>query len=427
MKELLFLTQRIPYPPMKGEKIRPLQILQYLRKHYTVHLGCFIDDPSDWQYVPKIRELCDETYFAPLHPRFAKLACLRGLIGEEPLSKFYFHNSGLAAWVADILARRRPEAAFICSSAMAQYVMDSPDLPPHSVMDFADVDADKWRQYAATRSGLERWIYARESRTLLDYDRRVGAKLNAGTFVSRTEADLFRRLAPELAGKTHHVNSGVDSAYFSPQHRFDNPLSSRATFVFTGTMSYWPNVDAVVWFATKVLPEIRRTRPDAAFCIVGSSPNAEVERLARLPGVTVTGRVADVRPYVAHAAAAVVPLRIANGVQNKVIEAMAMAKAVIATPRALAGVELDRTNEVMVAESVTEFVEASLAALTRPDIAELGARARARVLEHYSWDKNLAAFAPLLAATDSDAMAVPRVSAPAAVAEAALGIGTPVG
>ncbi|MDB5407808.1 MAG: sugar transferase, PEP-CTERM/EpsH1 system associated [Rhodospirillales bacterium] len=412
MQELIFLTQRIPYPPTKGEKIRPWQILQYLRKNYTVHLGCFVDDPADWQHVPKIRELCGETYFAPLRPKFAKLACLRGLFGTQPLSKFYFRNSTMAWWVEDILARRRPEAAFICSSAMAQYVVDSANLPPRAVMDFADVDADKWRQYAATRSGLERWIYARESRTLLAYDRRVGASTSAGTFVSRAEAELFRQLAPELAGKIFHVDSGVDSEYFSPEHRFDNPLSSSATFVFTGTMNYWPNVDAVVWFATQVLPIVRRTRPDAEFCIVGSSPSAEVSRLAQLPGVRVTGRVADVRPYVAHAAAIVVPLRIANGVQNKVIEAMAMAKAVVATPRALAGVELDRASEVIVAESEAEFIDATLAVLTRSDRAELGRRARARVLADYRWEKNLTAFAPLIAPATTVVPVVSRSDLP---------------
>jgi sugar transferase (PEP-CTERM/EpsH1 system associated) len=427
MKELLFLTQRIPYPPMKGEKIRPLQILQYLRKHYTVHLGCFIDDPSDWQHVPTMRELCGETHFAPLHPKFAKLACMRGLLTGDPLSKFYFYNAGLASWVDDILARRRPEAAFIFSSAMAQYVIDSPNLPPHTVMDFADVDSDKWRQYAATRSGLERWVYARESRTLLAYDRRVGAKVNAGTFVSRPEADLFRRLAPELGGKTFHVNSGVDSDFFSPRHHFDNPLSSAATFVFTGTMNYWPNVDAVVWFATKVLPVVRQTRPDASFCIVGSSPTPEVERLAKLPGVSVTGRVVDVRPYVEHALAVVVPLRIANGVQNKVIEAMAMAKAVIATPRALTGVELDRENEVVVAESEAEFVAATVAALTRDDLAAVGARARSRVLDHYSWEKNLAAFVPLLAAPATEIVAMSRSLPTEVVSKTNLGVGAGVG
>jgi sugar transferase (PEP-CTERM/EpsH1 system associated) len=395
LPDLLFLTQRIPYPPIKGEKIRPLQILRHLRQRFTVHLGCFIDDPDDWAHVPVMRELCGECHFAPLRPAVAKLACLRGLLGNEPLSKFYFQDRGLATWVDVLLARRRPAAGFICSSAMAQYLLDSPYLPSRTVMDFADVDADKWRQYAERQSGPMRWVYRRESRTLLAYDRRVGAAFDASTFVSPAEAELFRRLAPELADKIHSINSGVDSAYFSPEHRFAPPYQGEAV-VFTGTMSYWPNVDAVTWFAGEILPLIRRHRPGLQFYIVGSSPSPEVRRLAALPGIVVTGRVADVRPYVAHAAAVVVPLRIANGVQNKVIEAMAMAKPVIATPRALAGVDVDREREVVVGDAAADFAAAVLATLARGDLAALGARARARVLSAYDWQRNLTGFDPLL-------------------------------
>jgi sugar transferase (PEP-CTERM/EpsH1 system associated) len=393
--ELLFLTQRIPYPPIKGEKIRPLQILRHLTKRYVVHLGCLIDDPDDWRHVPVIRELCGETYLAKLNPRVAKLACLRGLLAGEPLSKVYFQDRGLAGWVNTLLAERRPARAIVCSSAMAQYLLGSPHLPVRTVMDFADVDADKWRQYAQTRSGPMRWIYARESRTLLAYDRRVGAAVSSSTFVSRAEAELFRGLAPELADKIHYVNSGVDAAYFSPLHSFARPFAGEA-LVFTGTMSYWPNIDAVTWFVGEILPLIRRRLPNLQFYIVGSSPSAEVARLAAKPGIVVTGRVADVRPYVAHAAAAVVPLRIANGVQNKVIEAMAMAKPVIATPRGLAGVDLDREREVVVGDGTAGFAEAVLATLARSDLPALGARARARVLSAYNWERNLMGFDALL-------------------------------
>jgi sugar transferase (PEP-CTERM/EpsH1 system associated) len=393
--DLLFLTQRIPYPPIKGEKIRPLQILRHLAKHYTVHLGCLIDDPDDWQHVKVIRALCGETYFAKLDPRLAKLTCLRGLLTGEPLSKVYFYDGGLAAWVDKLLAERRPGRAFICSSAMAQYLLGKPHFPARTVMDFADVDADKWRQYAETRSGPMRWVYARESRTLLAYDRQVGAAVDAGTFVSPAEAALFREVAPELAAKTYAVNSGVDAEYFSPEHSFASPYQGE-TVVFTGTMSYWPNVDAVTWFAHEILPLIRRSRPDLQFYIVGSSPSPEVAELAAIPGVVVTGRVADVRPYVARAAAVVVPLRIANGVQNKVIEAMAMAKPVIATPKALTGVSLDREREIVVGDGTAAFAEAVATTLARDDLAALGLRARARVMESYVWEKNLAGFGPLL-------------------------------
>jgi sugar transferase (PEP-CTERM/EpsH1 system associated) len=393
--ELLFLTQRIPYPPIKGEKIRPLQILRHLAKRYVVHLGCLIDDPDDWRQVKVIEALCGETYFAALNPRVAKITCLRGLLTGDPLSKVYFYNGGLAAWVDRLLAERRPQRAFICSSAMAQYVLDRSHSPARIVMDFADVDADKWRQYAETRSGPMRWVYARESRTLLAYDRRVGAAVDASTFVSPAEAALFRAAAPELAAKTYAINSGVDAEYFSPQRGFASPYQGEAV-VFTGTMSYWPNVDAVTWFAAEIMPLIRRSRPGLQFYIVGSSPSPEVARLGSLPGIVVTGRVDDVRPYVAHAAAVVVPLRIANGIQNKVIEAMAMAKAVVATPKALTGVSLDREREVVVGDGAAGFAEAVLTTLARDDLATLGARARARVLESYVWETNLAGFDSLL-------------------------------
>jgi sugar transferase (PEP-CTERM/EpsH1 system associated) len=393
--ELLFLTQRIPYPPIKGEKIRPLQILRHLAKRYTVHLGCLIDDPDDWQHVTVMQGLCGETYFARLDPRIAKLTCLRGLLSGEPLSKVYFHDRGLAAWVDRLLAERRPDRAFICSSAMAQYLLDRPHFPARTVMDFADVDADKWRQYAETQSGPMRWVYARESRALLAYDRRVGAAVDASTFVSPAEAALFREVAPELAAKTYAVNSGVDADYFSPEHSFASPYQGQAV-VFTGTMSYWPNVDAVTWFAHEILPLIRRSRPGLQFYIVGSSPSPDVVKLAAIDGVVVTGRVADVRPYVARAAAVVVPLRIANGIQNKVIEAMAMAKPVIATPKALTGVSLDRDREVVVGDNAAGFAEAVVATLARDDLAALGARARARVMASYVWETNLAGFDSLL-------------------------------
>lgn len=396
-RELLFLTQRIPYPPIKGEKIRPLQILRHLRQTFLVHLGCLVDDDSDWQHLGILRELCGETYFAPLNPRVAKVTCLRGLAGRRPLSVPYFHHRGLARWVRDLLARRRPAAVFVCSSAMAQYVGRAEALPRASVIDFADVDSDKWRQYAETRPWPMSWVYRRESRTLLDFDRGVAGRFRASTFVSAAEAGLFRRVAPEVAAKVHHVDSGVDHEYFSPAPEHPRPFPAGGpALVFTGTMSYWPNADAVSWFAHEVLPDLRRARGDIRFFIVGSSPTEKVRRLAKLPGVFVTGRVPDVRPYLAHAAMVVAPLRVANGVQNKVLEAMAMSRLVIASRRALGGVSVEPGRDLIAAETAAEFARAIVEHLAAGDAPAFGARARARVLERYDWSRNLQAFDRLL-------------------------------
>jgi sugar transferase (PEP-CTERM/EpsH1 system associated) len=396
MDDLLFLSQRIPYPPTKGEKIRHLQILRYLRRHFYVYLGCFVDDPVDWQHIETIRELCEECYFAPLRPGLARLASLRGLAGNDPLTRPYFHHRGLAKWVSGIIERRRPAAAVVCSSVMAQYVVGGAGRPRRLLIDYCDVDSDKWRQYAGMRRGAMRWIYARESRTLLDFDRRIGAGCDVGVFATGSEAALFSRLAPELAGKIAVVSNGVDAAYFSPNHPFANPYAAKSV-VFTGTMNYWPNVDAVTWFADRVFPRVRRQIPDLQFYVVGSNPSPAVVRLADREGIVVTGRVDDVRPYLAHAAAVVVPLRIANGVQNKVLEAMAMARPVVATTRALAGVDVDQEREVIVAEPDAKALAAALvSALARDDLAAMGMRARARMLKSYDWDINMAALAPLL-------------------------------
>ncbi len=396
MDDLLFLSQRIPYPPTKGEKIRHLQILRHLSKRYRVHLGCFIDDPGDWRHVETIKELCGECYFARLRPAFAKLAAVSALVGDEPLSCRYFHDAGLAKWTAEILERRRPAVAVICSSVMAQYVVGGTPGANRLVIDFCDVDSDKWRQYAETRQGVMRWIYARESRALLEFDRRVGAACDAAIFATRGEAELFGRLAPELAARTCFVSNGVDADYFSPSHLLANPYAAPSV-VFTGTMNYWPNVDAVTWFADSVLPLIRRALPALQFHIVGSNPSPTVTRLAAHDGVIVTGRVDDVRPYLAHAAAVVAPLRIANGVQNKVLEAMAMGRPVIATTRALAGVDIDWQREAIVAEPDAEaFAAAAVATLARTDLAVIGASARARMLKSYNWEINMAALDPLL-------------------------------
>jgi sugar transferase (PEP-CTERM/EpsH1 system associated) len=397
MQELIYLTQRIPFPPTKGEKIRQFQVLCYLRQRYVVHLGCLIDDPADWQHTGVLRELCGETYFAKLNPWTARLACLPCLIGSIPLSVPYFFDRGLQEWIKDVLTRRRPNAAFVSSSVMGQYLLDAPYRPPRVVMDFIDVDSDKWRQYGDTRSWPMSWICRRESKTLLEFDRRLAHAFDASVFVSRAEAALFNRLAPDVSAKTHQVNNGVDSIYFSPDAAAENPYDrGRPVVVFTGTMSYWPNVDAVTWFAEQVLPRLRRAIPSVAFYIVGSHPSQQVQRLGGLPGVTVTGRVADVRPYLAYAAVVVAPLRIANGVQNKVLEAMAMAKIVVASPRALAGVEPEAARNVLVADGPESFAETVRRAITDGDLCGLGPRARTAVERFYNWDKNLREFAPLL-------------------------------
>lgn len=385
MDDLLFLVHRIPYPPDKGDKIRSYHLLRHLARRYRVHVGAFVDDPADWRHADALGSMCASVHLVGIRPSLAKPLALTSLLTGEALTLGYYRNPRMAAWVHQHLEAgvRR----VVCySSAMARFVMDTQGV--RRVMDFVDMDSDKWRQYADTRPWPLSWLYRREAERLLDWERRVAAAFDHGLFVSEQEAADFRLAAPESAARIGWYGNGVDADYFSPERVYDDPYPPRTeAVVFTGAMDYWPNVDAVTWFAREVFPAIRSARPGAAFYVVGSRPAAEVQALARLPGVQVTGRVPDVRPYLAHAAVAVAPLRIARGVQNKVLEAMAMARTVVVSPQALEGIRALPGEEVLLAEGAEAYTQATLQALQGPD---LGPAARRRVLQDYAWEACLA-------------------------------------
>ena len=403
MPGLLFLTQRIPYPPIKGEKIRPLQILRHLARQYDVHLGCLVDDPRDYEHEPTVAALCASSHFAHLDRKRAKITCLRGLLTGEPLSVTFYHDAGLARWVRETVARVKPEAIFVCSSNMAPYVLDLKTGALVCLVDLADVDSEKWRAYAETDGFPMSWVHRREWRKTAALEARIARECDWSTFVSDEEAAMFASQHPRFANKIRGIGSGVDQLYFDPSPGFAPVYdTTRPNFVFTGTMDYPPNIDAVRWFATDILPLIRSTAPDAQFHIVGSSPSPEVSALARISGVFVTGRVPDVRPYLAHATAGVAPMRIARGIQNKVLEAMAMARPVVVTTDALTGIAAQPGSEVLLADGADAFAQACVETI-RTGAPGVGAAARQRVISSFIWAEKLRGFDELLGRPSTEA------------------------
>jgi sugar transferase (PEP-CTERM/EpsH1 system associated) len=395
--QLLFLTQRIPYPPMKGEKIRPLLTIQHLRQTYDIHLGTLIDDPRDWEHVPAVQALCASSWFSGIDRRLANITCQAGWLTGEPLSVTFYRDRKLRAWVRKVLAEVKPEAIFVFSGNMAPYVLGLKGAERVRLVDLTDVDSEKWRAYAEVAGFPMNWVYRREWRKTAELEARIARECDWCTFVSDDEAALFSRLQPGQKDKVRAVSNGVDAAYFDPAHAFEAPFETGGlNYVFTGTMDYPPNVDAVAWFAKEILPLVRRSAPAARFHVVGSSPSAEVQALAALEGVFVTGRVPDVRPYLAHATAAVAPMRIARGIQNKVLEAMAMARPTVVTRDALEGIEAIPGVEVLLAETAEAFAAACLKA-AEPGAAAIGEAARRRVLTDYVWAERLRGFDRLLA------------------------------
>lgn len=386
---LLFLVHRIPFPPNKGDKIRSYHLLRYLSEHYRVFLGGFIDEPEDWQYESRVRELCEDSCFVALNPRKAKWKSLKGLLSGDALTLPYFQSDTLSKWVNERLRQHDIQRAVVYSSAMAQYVRG--EMPPiaSKVVDFVDIDSDKWRQYSVRKPWPLSWVYRREADCLLAFERQVAADSHGSLFVSSAEADLFKKLAPEVAEKTGFYNNGVDVEYFSPQHVLSDPFDrDEKPLVFTGAMDYWPNVDAVCWFANEVFPLLRMVDNRLRFYIVGSNPSGTVKKLGRMPGVVVTGRVKDVRPYLKHALLAIAPMRVARGIQNKVLEAMAMAKTVVVSPQALEGIDADHGRHVLLANEGQEWLTL-IKSVMDGDLGELGDAARAKVMSDFCWEDNL--------------------------------------
>ncbi|MFN3789608.1 TIGR03087 family PEP-CTERM/XrtA system glycosyltransferase [Massilia sp.] len=388
MEDLLLLIHRIPYPPNKGDKIRSYHLLKHLARDYRVHLATFVDDPDDWQHVPTVEKMCASSHFAALNPTLARVRSLGALVKKRSLSLDYYRDAGLARWVDQTVAAHKIQRVLVFSSAMAQYADKYPNA--RRVVDFCDVDSDKWRQYADKKSWPMSWLYRHEARQLLSYERQVARDYDASLFVSAPEADLFRQLAPESDARIGFFSNGVDTDYFSPDAAGPSPFKEgEQAIVFTGAMDYWPNVDAVQWFAGEAMPLLRARFPELRFYIVGARPAQAVLELAKQPNIVVTGTVPDVRPYIKHARAAVAPLRIARGIQNKVLEAMAMATPVVVTPQALEGIEAEPGRELVLAQDAAGFVEAVALLLARSG-NDMGLAARARVERKYSWPSNLA-------------------------------------
>ena len=394
---LLFLTQRLPYPPIKGEKIRQWQILNHLARWYEVHLGCLIDDKADIPHAATVRALCRDMHAAPLDRRIAKLTCLRGLLSGEALSVTFFRDRGLQLWVETVMAEVKPELTFVISSNMAPYILDLPRTGQR-IVDLVDVDSEKFRAYAETAAFPMRQVYQREASRVAALERRIAAECDWSIFVSDAEAALFKTMVPERASQILGISNGVDHRYFDPAPGYPAAFApGGAAFVFTGTMDYLPNVDAVTWFATLMLPLIRQSIPDARFFIVGSNPTEGVKNLMKRDGVTVTGAVPDVRPYISHATACVAPLRVARGIQNKVLEAMAMGKPVIVTSSALEGIDAIPGREAVLADDVFSFAAAAVRLThagggTTPEGEAIGQAARRLILRRYDWNARLSAF-----------------------------------
>jgi sugar transferase (PEP-CTERM/EpsH1 system associated) len=377
---ILFLCQRVPYPPTKGEKIRAYHHITQLARRHEIHLACLADAGRDEEHVAFLGKQCASVDVVYRRPFAAGMLALGALASGRSLSVAAFDSWKLRQLVAARLTSDRPDVLFAYSSAMAQYVEGERDYA--RAVDFVDADSEKWKVYGRVRAFPLSLLYAIEAGRLARYEGRVAERVEASIFVSEAEAAIVRRRAP--AGKLTVLPMGVDLDAFRPGP--DGPREP--AIVFTGVMGYYPNVDAVSYFAREVLPLVRSEVPAARFLIVGREPVGPVRRLAELPGVVVTGTVPDVRPYLAEASLAVAPFRIARGVQSKVVEAMASGLPVVGTRLAFQGLAATEADGVRMADAPERFA-GEVVSLLRDDVERRarGRSARRYVEREHHWER----------------------------------------
>jgi sugar transferase (PEP-CTERM/EpsH1 system associated) len=393
MSDVLFLAHRIPYPPNKGDKIRSWRLFKSLAERHRVHLGAFIDMKEDLQHLETLRARCASSHFTFRSPGASRIKGALRTIRGVSITEGAYRDGAMADWVRRTLRSGEVTSVFAFSSGVAQYA----ELPgvsyPRRVIDLCDVDSDKWRQYAERTSRVVRWLYSLENRRLAEAETRWVRNFDAVIVVSEAE----RRLLPVGSdGKVWSIANGVDATFFDPLTPLPTVFEPGVRpVVFTGAMDYFANADGVEWFADEVFPRVRAACPDAVFAIVGSNPAPRVRALASRPGIRVTGAVPDVRPYLAQAACAVVCLRIARGVQNKLLEAMAMARPVVSTSIATVGVgEQGPPAGVIIEDRPREFADHVIAQLRSSRAPNMAARRF--VLEKFSWEGNLERFVSIV-------------------------------
>lgn len=391
MDEILFLSHRIPFPPDRGDKIRSHHILKALARLAPVHVATFADDEQDACFETELASLA-ATYRLVHRRKSLPVAGAQALASGRALSLPAFQDQRLEAYVAQVLAERPIGTIFVFSGQMGQYVPET--FAGRLVADLVDVDSVKFEAYAAKDRGFRAWMEKREARLLRAEEARIAAAADVTLLISKAEAELLRSRLPADIGRVHAMSNGLDSEYFDPAPIVAEPrmlACSGPRIVFTGQMDYAPNIEAVMRAIDRIMPLVRKVCPTTTLHVVGRNPPPALTTRSGRDGVHIWGRVDDIRPWLAAADMALVPLEIARGVQNKVLEAMAMALPVVLSPGAATGIDALDGKEFVVRESDAAIAQGLLDLGRAADVAyHTGQCARKWIIDHASWEAALA-------------------------------------
>ncbi len=389
---ILFIAQRVPFPPNKGEKIRTFNQLKYLSDMgHAIGVCAPLEKTEDVNYFTELSSrYCSNINYHTLSNKYFRL--LKGLFKGNALSVANFYSSNLQTKFDEMLSKYEYDVVICTSSAMAEYIYKSRVLnglsnKPKLLMDFMDLDSDKWQQYANTSAWPMKWVYQREAKLLSTYEQQITHDFNASFFIADAEVELFKSQI-NGSGKVLTMGNGMDTSEFIPASVAPN--NEAPVFLFTGVMDYKPNIDAVVWFVEQIWHGVVNKYPKARFIIAGMNPSTLVKELEKVSGIEVTGFVDDILPYYHQSNYFVAPFRLARGVQNKVLQAFACGLPVISTPMGAEGIDCQQGKDILIANTEAEFLSSIDKLEQDPAFCELiKSNALALIHEHYSWQGKL--------------------------------------
>lgn len=385
--KLLVLVHRLPCPPDRGAKLRSAAQLRWLAERHEVWCAGFVDPPGTGESREAIMRSLDELgrqcrgfCAEPLRPGSALLRGLSSLARGRTLTEGYFHSRRLNFQVEEWSRAIPFDAVLAFSSSMAPLALTVP--APRRVLDLVDLDSRKWQELAEQSRGLRSRLYRVEGKRLEQREHQWIGQFDASLLCTPREAALIND--PKLRQRLHVIETGaslnLDPAWADPDHEAALPLPTTANVGFLGAMDYPPNVEGAGWLAAEIWPRIARKHPDAELWIIGRSPTRSVRSLAKTARIHVTGSVPQVEPYVACTRVNVAPLRVARGVQTKVLTAMAMGRPCVVSSCVLEGVGAKPGEEILVADEPEAFAEAVSSLLSDDALAHrIGQAGRAFV------------------------------------------------
>jgi sugar transferase (PEP-CTERM/EpsH1 system associated) len=403
---ILHLAHRLPYPPDKGDRIRSFHTLRHLAGRARVHLACLADEPVPEGARTVLEGLCARIAVVPVSGWGRKARALWSLLRGRTATEGAFHSTVLRRVLREWTRDTPFDAALASASSMVPYLQQEELRGVPAVVDLVDVDSQKWLDYAAASRFPAAWLYRTEGRRLRRLEQALPSWTRGVVLTTPAEVALYEQFAGP--GTARAVANGVDLDYFRPA--WGRPLAcqesgrpaacptSEPACVFVGALDYRPNVDGIGWFCSEVWPKLWQRRRDARLFIVGRRPTDSVRRLTAVAGVEVVGTVPDVRPWLNRAAVTIVPLRIARGVQNKVLEALAMGRAVLASPVCLQGMLTEPGRHLLTATTADEWLAGLQRLLDDEDLRRrLGEAGRAFVEERHCWERCLEPLLEMLA------------------------------